>query len=274
MPGPTPDRCVLTGCASGIGRHLAGELLRRGHRVLATDVDGTALERTAAEWPGEPLTATLDVRDANGWRAVLDQAEEAWGGIDGVFNIAGVLRPGEVQSLTPEDVDLHFDINVKGVILGTRAAARRLVVAEAGGHIVNIASIASLAPIPGMSLYSASKYAVRAFSLAAAEELRPHGIAVTAICPDAVATPMFDQQIDFPEAALTFTFPKLLTPEDVTRQILRALRKRPLMVAFPKRRAWLARFADLFPWTQRLIAGRLQKQGIENQRAWKARRDG
>ena len=75
-----------------------------------------------------------------------------------------------------EDVHRHFDVNVKGVIFGTRAAAARMI-PQGHGHVVNIASMAALAPIPGLALYSASKYAVRAFSLAAAEELRAHGVA-------------------------------------------------------------------------------------------------
>ena len=276
MPGRHDgnQRHLLSGAASGIGRHLAGELLARGHRVLATDVDDDALARAAADWPGENLlTRGLDVRRPEDWEAALDQANKAWGGIDVVLNIAGVLRPGEVRSLSEDDVHFHFDINVKGVVFGTHAAARRMV-EQGSGHIVNIASLASLAPIPGMALYSASKYAVRAFSLAAAEELRPHGVAVTTLCPDAVATPMLDLQLDYREAALTFTAPRVLTPADVTRQVLRALRRRPLLVAFPRRRAWLARLADLFPATQRLLARQLEKQGLAKQEALRRERKG
>lgn len=276
----SPRRFVLTGCASGIGRHLTLELLQRGHRVLATDVDAQGLEtlaHDAADAASRLLTEPLDVCDPEAWERVLDRADAEWDGFDGVMNIAGVLRPAEVKDLTVDDVHFHFDINVKGVIFGTRAAARRLV-KRAGGsrvdgpHIVNVASLASLAPIPGMSLYSASKYAVRAFSLAAASELRTHGIAVTAVCPDAVATPMLDLQLDYPEAALTFTAPKVLTVEDVASVILRkVLPKRPLMVAFPRSRALLARFADLFPGAQNLIAGVLRRQGLKKQQRAKER---
>lgn len=90
-------------------------------------------------------------------------------------------------------------------------------VRQGHGHIVNVAS---LGPIPGIALYSASKYAVRSFSLAAAQELRAHGVAVTTVCPDAVKTPMFDHQIAYREAALTFTAPRVLRVEEVSRVIL------------------------------------------------------
>ena len=90
------------------------------------------------------------------------------------------------------------------------------------GHIVNIASLASLVPSPGLALYSASKYAVRAFSLAAAEELREHGVAVTTVCPDAVRTAMLDKQLDYPEAALTFTAPRFAVSCDTGTNTTRA----------------------------------------------------
>lgn len=265
---PSPDRFVLTGCASGIGRHLTGELLRRGHRVLATDVDRAALETAAESWPSNNLRLlTLDVRQPGEWEAALDDTETAWQGFDVLLNIAGVLRPAKVQDITDDDIHRQIDINLKGVIFGTRAAARRLL-PRGDGHIINIASLASLAPIPGLSLYSASKYAVRGFSLAAAEELHSQGIAVTTVCPDAVATPMLDLQLDYDEAALTFTAPRFLTVEDISRLLLgKVLRRRPLLISLPRHRALLARIADLFPRSQRPIAALLQRMGRRRQEA-------
>ncbi len=271
---PAPDRFLVTGCASGIGRHLADEILARGHRVMATDVDFDALIAHAAEarWPPERArTERLDVRDPQAWETVLEEAAIDWGGIDVVANVAGYMRPGWTTEIETEDVHRHFDVNVKGVIFGTRAAAKRMV-AQGSGHIVNVASLASLAPIPGIALYSASKYAVRAFSLAAAEELRPHGVAVTAVCPDAVATPMLERQLDYPQAALSFTAPRVLTVEDVSKAILgRVLRRRPLLVTLPRWRGWLARLADLSPRSARLLASVMERQGLRKQQAWRER---
>lgn len=284
MPGARKDgpaaclepACLVSGCASGIGRHLAHRLLERGARVCATDLDDEALRAhaEAAGWPGDRLRlARLDVTDPEAWETVAGAADSAWDGLDVVMNVAGYLRPGVAHEATDEDVHRHFDVNVKGVVFGTRAAARRMI-PRRRGHIVNVASMAALAPIPGISLYSASKYAVRAFSLAAAEELRPHGVAVTTVCPDAVRTPMLELQADYEEAALTFTAPRLLTVEDVARVVLgRVLDERPLLVAIPRRRAWLARLADVFPSTARRIAARLERRGRERQKAYKAARD-
>lgn len=258
---------LATGAASGIGRALAGALAARGALGLAGDVDRPALARAAAEdgWPPGILLQELDVRSAESWRRAMAVQEEHFERLDYCFNVAGVLRPGHTPDLEDRDVELQIDVNFKGVVYGTRAAARRMI-AQGAGHIVNIASLAALAPIPGLTVYSATKYAVRAFSLAAAEELRPHGIALTVVCPDAVKTPMLELQKGYDEAALTFTAPRFLDPAEVVELILgKVLEKRPLLVSLPKSRAFLARIADLFPALARPISGMLRKKGREVQ---------
>jgi 3-oxoacyl-[acyl-carrier protein] reductase len=146
-------------------------------------------------------------------------------------------------------------------------------VGRGGGHIINIASLAALAPVPGIALYSASKYAVRGFSLAAAQELRPHGVAVTVICPDAVDTPMLDRQIDQDAAAMSFSGARFLTVDDVSAAVLgRALPKRPLEIHLPRSRALLARIADLFPRTALWLRPTLERRGRARQAAMQRKR--
>ncbi|MFO0754849.1 MAG: SDR family oxidoreductase [Byssovorax sp.] len=264
----TPLRMILTGCASGIGRHLSGALSSRGHRVLATDVNEVALAEAAEAggWSKELVRRKkLDVRSEADWDAAFTAAEEAFGGVDVLLNIAGYLHPAYVADVTTKDVDLHLDVNVKGVILGTRAAATRMTLARAG-HIVNIGSLASLSPVPGLSLYSASKFAVRGFTLSAAMELKSHGVAVTLIMPDAVQTPMLDKQVGHEEAALTFSGPKALTVEDIERVVLEhVLPDRPLEVALPFSRGALARFANTLPGVAMALAPRLLAAGRKQQ---------
>ena len=272
------DRFLVTGAASGIGCRLVGDLAARGHRVMACDVDASALATRHEEdgWGEKVLERAFDVRDPAAWERAVEACVDAWGGLDVLMNVAGVLRPGWVMDVSQEDVDLHFDVNVKGVIYGTRTGAR-VMAAQAkdgsqGGHIVNIASMASLAPIHGIGLYSASKYAVRGFSLAAAEELRDRGVAVSTVCPDAVQTPMLDLQVDYEEAALSFTAPRFLDPGDVSDLILdNVIRNQPLLVAIPKSRALLARLADLFPGLARRLSSVLTKKGRRVQSEIRAR---
>jgi 3-oxoacyl-[acyl-carrier protein] reductase len=254
---------LLTGCASGMGRHLATCLLQRGHRVIATDVNFEAMEAQSQEkaWPDErTLLRRLDVTDPEAWEEVLEDAITRFGHIDVCMNIAGYLNAGKAYDSPPIEVHRHIDINVKGVMFGTMAAGRHMAERRAG-HIINISSIAGLVPCPGLAVYSASKYAVRAYSLAAAEELRPFNVAVTAICPFSVRTPMFDRQTHNEQAAMMFS-DRALTVDDIERAVLdKALSKRPLEIYLPLGKCLLARFADLFPRTARFIAPMYERSG-------------
>ncbi|MEZ4265502.1 MAG: SDR family oxidoreductase [Myxococcota bacterium] len=259
---------IVTGAASGIGRHLVGALAQSGRQVLACDFDEAGLERArAAEgWPDSSVATTVfDVRDAAAWDAALAMAIERFGRLDLMLNVAGFLQAGWTHDIALEDIDRHLDINVKGVILGTRAAARHMV-PRRSGHIINIGSLASLAPVSGLALYAASKFAVRGFSLAAAGDLKPHGVAVSLVMPDAVATPMLDQQVAYEEAALTFSGGAPLTVEDVTDAILKAvIPNRPLELALPWSRGALARAGSLWPGIGAVLDPLLRKKGRKNQ---------
>ena len=266
-------RFFVTGCASGIGRHLAGVLLAAGHQVFATDLDEVALRAHAHAWPPDRAhLRRLDVSDPAAWELVFAEAVATMGGVDVLCNVAGYLLPGRVGHYADDIVHRHFDVNTKGVVFGTQVAARHMI-DRRDGHIINIASLAALAPVPGIALYSASKYAVRGFSLAAAQELRPHGVAVTVICPDAVDTPMLDMQIDHDAAAMTFSGSRFLTVADVSAAILgRALGKRPLEIYLPRSRALLARLADMFPRTALWLRPMLERRGRAKQAAMQRER--
>lgn len=257
---------LVTGAASGIGAALTERLARRGHCVLALDVDADALhERYAGD--DAVVTGVLDVRDAAAWDRTIDAVTSQAGRLDFCFNVAGVVRPGWVPSIAADDVDLVIDVNLKGVIHGTRAAARAMA-HQGHGHIVNVASLAALAPVPGMALYVASKYGVRGFSLAAGHELRELGVFVTTVCPDAVDTPMLDLQVDNPAAAMTFSgAAHPLTVDDVVDAIVgRVMTSRPLEIALPLHRGLLARAGDLAPGVAARVDPLLRRRGLRAQR--------
>lgn len=265
----------LTGCASGIGQHMAGRLIEQGHHVFATDVNLDALV-AHAETSGLPEDRVrlrkLDVRDADEWERVMAEATEAFGRIDVVMNIAGYMLAGWAHEASPEVIHRHLDINVKGVIFGTQTAARQMI-KQGGGQIINIASMSALAPIPGIAIYAASKYAVRAFSIASAIELRRHNVFVTTINPDAVSTPLLRPQKDIEAAAIVFSAPKLLTVEDVARAILeKAIPYKPIEINIPPHRAWLAHFSNLFPQLGFAIGNFFQKRGAVRQAEFFARK--
>ncbi len=256
----------VTGAASGIGKHLTRVLLEKGHKVLATDVQEEALAELATpSSEGRLGTFLLDVRKPDVWARAYKFAELAFGPVDVLMNVAGVLKPGNIHEVDDRSVDLHIDVNVKGVIWGTREAARHMV-ARGAGHIINFGSLASMAAVPGLCLYSASKFAVRGLSLAAAAELAPLGVAVTLVMPDAVKTPMLDLQVHYKEAAMTFSGNAPLSVKDIEKVIFeQVLPKRPMEVALPLSRGIMARAATLAPKAALLLAPELTKKGLKAQ---------
>ncbi len=258
----------LTGCASGVGLHLADAFLRRGYRVVATDINIDELEQQvlSREWNRDrALIKKLDITRKAEWQSVYEAVIKQWGRLDRLLNIAGYLKPGYIHQTDSDEIDRHIDINVKGLIVGSQLAAQHMV-AAGRGHIINIASLAGLAPIPGIALYSTSKFAVRGFSLALAQELAPLGVKVTVICPDAIQTPMLELQEDYDEAALTFSGPKALSVENIEQALFsEVLIREPLEVTLPWHRGALAKLGSAFPKTSFLIGGILRKQGQKEQ---------
>lgn len=262
----------LTGCASGIGQHISERLIADGNKIYATDInyDGLVEHAQKKGWPDDRVRLRrIDVRDPSSWAEAMADAEETFGKIDVLMNIAGYMLAGWAHEASRESVDRHLDINVKGVIYGTQTAARHMI-ERGGGHIINMASISALAPIPGIAIYSASKYAVRAFSLAAAQELRQYKIFVTAISPDAVQTPLLNPQKDVEAAAIVFSAPKLLTVDEIASAILdQALPRKPLEIIIPAHRGWLAHLANIFPKLTFALGPIYRKRGARYQQAFR-----
>jgi len=266
----------LTGCASGVGLHLTGAFLQRGYRVVATDINIKELEHQANHqgWDrNNVLIIKLDVTSQDDWQSVYQEVIKRWGRIDKLLNIAGYLKPGFIHETDSNEIDRHIDINVKGLIIGSQLVAKHMV-KNGHGHIINIASLAGLAPIPGIALYSTSKFAVRGFSLALAQELKSHGIQVTVICPDAIQTPMLDLQEDYDEAALTFSGPKALSVENIESAIFsNAIPNMPLEISLPWHRGVLAKFGNTFPKAAIALTKALSKQGRKAQKKRKQQRN-
>lgn len=179
---------IVTGAASGIGRAVALRLAREGARVVLGDVNPEGLQETAAAIGDGARIATLDVRDAASCEACVSEAVAAFGRLDVLCNIAGVLDFAALPDLTPERVDRTMGVNLNGVIYMTRAAMPHLL--ERRGTIVNMASAAGLVGVPCNSVYCASKHAVIGFTKAIALEFASAGVRINAICPGGVNTPM------------------------------------------------------------------------------------
>jgi len=170
---------IVTGAASGIGRAVARAYAAEGAAVFATDVAAAALAAVA-----EPIGAVAlagDVRDPDCARRVADAALAAYGRIDVLANIAGVLIFKAIDAMTVEDWDRILDVNLKGSFLFCRAVAPAMKAARQGA-IINTSSNAGVRGGVDETAYCASKFGVEGLSRALALELGPHGIAVNS-CP-------------------------------------------------------------------------------------------
>jgi NAD(P)-dependent dehydrogenase (short-subunit alcohol dehydrogenase family) len=198
---PLADKAILvTGAAGGIGQATARVLARQGARVALVDLDGDALAplaaeladasgRDAADFP----TYGADVTDAAAVDSYMSDAVAKLGRLDGLFNNAGIEGDvAPVQDYDDEVFDRIQRVNVRGVWLNLKRAARFMLEQGDGGSIVNTGSGASLLGLPLMSAYVGSKHAVLGITRSAAVELAPSNIRVNAICPGPTATRMME----------------------------------------------------------------------------------
>lgn len=256
---------IVTGAGGGIGSEICRQLSELGANVYSCDLSIDFMKDLRKIQ--NVHTEKLDVRLEKSWLALLKKFSKI--PLHGLIQCAGVLRPGYVYDFRSEDIDFHIDINLKGLILGTSLTSK-ILKKQNFGHIVHISSLAGLAPIPGMSLYSASKFAVRSFSLATAQELKPFGITVSVICPDAVRTPMLDLQKDKIEAALTFSGSTLDTKE-VAEVVLSSFTRPKLEIALPLYRGIFAKVGNLIPSSSAFLYRLMIRLGISGQKKYQIR---
>jgi NAD(P)-dependent dehydrogenase (short-subunit alcohol dehydrogenase family) len=178
---------IVTGAASGIGRATSELLARAGVRVLALDTDADALSWTDA---CEGVAARVgDVTSEADNSAAVEAAREQFGGLDVLVLNAGAACAGGLETLPLEDFDRVLDVNLRGSVLGLRAAIPALVRSESGA-VVMTASVSGLRGDPGMWAYNAAKGALVNLVRAAAIDLAHRGVRVNGVCPGPTRTGM------------------------------------------------------------------------------------
>lgn len=238
---------MVTGAGRGLGQAVAARLARRGLAVLVTDIDLESAERSAEQIGAPAWAAALDVRERAACRSVAEQAEER-GDLAVWVNNAGVLRTGKVWDQSDDEIDLMLGANLAGVINGSRAAVERMRV-TGGGRILNIASLSSLGPAPGLAVYGATKHGVLAFSLSLHAELLDASIpiAVRSLCPHAIETDMVRERADDPEAAIIWSGSDLLGRDEVADRAIEVLYGKRLFAVMPPSMGLVMRAVDAAP---------------------------
>src|SRR6516225_4527350 len=207
---------AITGGARGIGRATAATLIAHGARVAIGDIESSLVDTTARELGGGTIGLPLDVTDRASFARFLDEVEAQLGPLDVLVNNAGIMPIGPFVEETDATAARMVDINLHGVIFGSKLAVERFVARGGRGHLVNIASAAGKAGFPGGATYCATKHAVVGLTEAIRQEYRDTNIETTLVMPIVVRTELGS---GLPE---TRGF-KAVEPEDVAAAIVEAL---------------------------------------------------
>ena len=214
-------RALITGAAGGIGRAIAELFEQRGATLMLADIDAAAVQEVASQIGGDTHAVGCDVTDSSEVKAAVNRAVAELGGLDVLVNNAGIEIAKPLVELTEQEFASVLAVNVQGVFYGMKHAVPAL--AQTGGAVINIASVAGIGGAPLMSAYCASKAAVVRMTEAAAVELRPLGVRANCICPGLVDTPMLARLAPALEAVAGVPFAdivgqtqgRLITPRDI-----------------------------------------------------------
>ena len=223
---------VVTGGGNGVGQHLTLQLLAKGARVAAVDIDEAGLEATAelAGISRDRLSLhVLNITDREAVEKLPDEVVLEHGPPDGLINNAGIIQPFErVNELGYEDIDRVMDVNFYGTLYMTKAFLPHLL-KRPEAHLANVSSMGGFLPVPGQSIYGASKAAVKLFTEGLYSELQNTDVGVTIIFPGAIGTDIADNSGVTRERDAEPGGEELgidpLPPEKAAQQIIQAIEK-------------------------------------------------
>lgn len=225
---------IITGAAGGIGSSAARLLAQQGAVLVLTDIRNKKLQElgeTMKDSGAEIMIVEHDIRDPESWKSLVEKVRKKYGRIDILINNAGVIRPGAAEKISLDEVQHQVSVNFSGTMNGCRAILPAMK-EQGSGKIVNVASLGGIIPMPGEAVYSATKFAIRGYSLSLHAELHNSPVGVAVVCPDSVDTPQLDYELQYDEAVLSFIGDPM-KPEKVAKGILKAVRTKKAEVLVP-----------------------------------------
>ena len=231
---------AITGAARGIGFATAKALLARGARVVIGDRDVPLQESAVADLTklGPVSGYPLDVTDRESFETFLDKARTDGGGhIDVLINNAGVMPIGPFLEQSEQAIRSSIEVNLYGVIAGCQLALPDMI-ARRSGHIINIASLSGLIPVPGQVVYVGAKFGVVGLTAALADEVAPHGVDVSVIMPPFTNTELIS-------GTRTGGTIKPVEPEDIAAAVIKTLQKPKTHVSVPTPLRFTAQAAQM-----------------------------
>ena len=247
-------RVVITGASRGIGRSLASAFAQQGAVVALVARDAGALSELAADLGGTAHPA--DLLDPDQARTLLERVEDEAGPVDVVVNNAGLAYEGPLWESTPAQVDDQVRLNLSVPLDLCRQAVPRML-ARGGGHLVNVASLAALAAVPGMTTYAATKAGLAHGSAALRDELRGLPIGITTVLVGGVPTDLLRAGESYPPFAASFARLRRIqlvpdtAADDLARAVVRGVERGRRTVYLPRR---AAPFVALVEAPRRIVA--------------------
>lgn len=228
-------KVLITGGSSGIGLASAKALSEEGAEVILAARDQKKLNRAAESLKGKASTCIVDVSDAESVRKLSGDVKRDHGRVDILINSAGIVEPLVLGELPVGSISEILDTDLKGTMITVKEI---LPLMGAGGHVVNISSMAGIIGLYGYTAYSAAKFGVLGFSEALRMELKPAGIGVSVVFPPDTATPQLEHENRTKPEELRSISSKIhpIPPDKVASAIMDGIRKERFMI-FPDMRS-------------------------------------
>lgn len=260
---------IITGGSEGVGAAAARKFAAAGANLMLVARSRKNLDAIAAELREQTRVEVyaMDVSDAEDCVNLFKKTEYEFGRVDVLVNNAGFHERGAVESVAADDLGRMIDVNLRAPIVLTRLALPHLREAG-GGAIVNVASLAGRTPVPGSATYSASKFGLRAFTFALAEELRDTRIKLAVVSPGPIDTGFIMSDIDN-VSDITFSQP-ISTADEVAQAILDLCGNQQREVSMPRISGLLTTLSYLLPWLGRAMKPTLERRGQKVKKQLKA----
>ena len=262
---------IITGGSEGVGRETARKFADAGANLMLVARNKKNLDAVAEELRDKTRVEVfaMDVSDADACANLFKKAEFEFSRIDILVNNAGYNERGFVEAVAANDLGCIIDVNLKAPIILSRLVLPYLR-ETGGGAIINVASLAGRTPVPGSAAYSASKFGLRAFTFALADELQGSGIKVAAVSPGPIDTGFIMSDID-DVSDLTFSQP-ISTAAEVAQAILDLCSNRRREQSMPAISGRLTMLIYLMPWLGRAMRPLLERIGRRVKRSLKSRK--